>query len=346
MCGSLAYATIFSLAPLLTVIVSLASILLDQQTLHSGLTEQMKEFTGEETANTIQELLRNASLSGKSNLALIVGVVTLLFGATTVFAEIQDSINSIWGIKPKPKKGWLRLIKTRLLSFSLIISMGFLLVVSLGINSVMDMLSNRLMRLYPDVTVWLFYILNFFVTFIIITIIFAIIFKVLPDARIRWKNVIAGAITTALLFMLGKFLISFYISTTSVGSAFGTAASILVILTWIYFSSLILFFGAEFTKTWALEFGSKIYPTDNAVSTKVVELQSEGEPVEALNKTNVQVESNGEAEKKIKEMGEVVDDIKDENKAGMLCKSPENPEGIECDEDGNPLDKKEEKNDV
>lgn len=321
--GSLAYATIFSLAPFLVVIISLFSLFMDRSTLESGLVEQLKGLTGEAAALQVKEILDNASLSGKSKLALIIGLATLLFGATTVFAEIQDSINTIWGIKPKPKRGWLKMIKTRLLSFSLIVSMGFILVVSLGLNSVMDLISKGLMAKFPDVTVWIFYVLNFVITFIIVTIIFGIIFKVLPDAKIAWGNVRAGAITTAILFMLGKFLISLYITQSNFGSTFGTAASFVVIIVWVYFSSLILFYGAEFTKTWALEFGSRIYPDEYAVSTKIVELQSEGEAVEALNKTNVVVKNSKEADEAVKNMGEVVDDIKEENKAGKID-NPEN----------------------
>lgn len=271
--GSLAYATIFSMAPLLIVIISLCGIFLGRDAIEGQVYAQLKGFVGDDTAAQLQELIKNASLAGKSSVAAVLGVITLVFGATTVFAEIQDSINTIWGLKPKPKRGWLKLLQNRFLSFSVIISLGFLLLVSLGVNYIVDSFSRRLMLHFPEVTVVVFYIINILISFGVIGLLFAVIFKVLPDAEIKWKDVIAGAVTTALLFMLGKFGISFYITTTKIGSTYGAAGSIIILLVWIYYSAIILYFGAEFTKAWAVKYGAAIYPNHYAVTTKVVEVE-------------------------------------------------------------------------
>jgi membrane protein len=217
---------------------------------------------------------------------LKVGGITLLIGATTVFAEIQDSINTIWGLKPKPKKGWLKLIQNRFLSFSVIASLGFLLLVSLGVTALIEGLSERLRANFPEVTVVVFYIINLVLTLIVVTSIFAVIFKVLPDANIKWKDVWAGAIATAVLFLLGKFAISFYISKSEVGSTYGAAGSLVVLLLWVYYSSIILYFGAEFTKAYALKYGSEIHPNKYAVTMKTVEVENGSQSVQATEKAD------------------------------------------------------------
>lgn len=271
--ASLAYYTVFSMAPLLIVIISLCGLLLGREAVEGKVYGQLAGFIGSDTAAQLQEIIKNASLAGKSKLAVIIGAITLLIGATTVFAEIQDSINTIWGLKPKPKRGWLKLLQNRFLSFSVIVSLGFLLLVSLGITAIIDGFSERLRAYFPEVTVVIFYIVNIAITLGIVTLIFGVIFKVLPDAKIKWKDVLAGAITTALLFILGKFAISFYISKSNVGSTYGTAGSLVVLLLWIYYSSIILYFGAEFTKAFAVKYGSEIRPNHYAVTTKMVEVE-------------------------------------------------------------------------
>lgn len=272
--GSLAYYTIFSMGPLLVVIISLCGIFLGREAIEGKIYQTLTGFVGSDTAAQLQQIIKNASVAGKSQLAAIIGAVTLLVGATTVFAEIQDSINTIWGLKPKPKRGWLKMLQNRFLSFSVIISLGFLLLVSLGVTTIIDGFSERLKASFPDVTVVVFYIINIAITILVTTTIFAVIFKVLPDARIKWKDVLAGAITTSLLFMLGKVAISFYISKSDVGTTYGTAGSLVVLLLWIYYSSIILYFGAEFTKAYAVKYGSEIHPNHYAVTTKVVEVET------------------------------------------------------------------------
>ncbi len=272
--GSLAYSTIFSLGPLLVVIIALCSLFFDRQAIQGQIYGQLKDFVGADTAAQLQSLIQNAAINGKGVLAAVIGGITLLLGATSIFSEIQDSINDIWGIKATPKKGWLQMIRNRFISFSLIASLGFLLLVSLSVSTVIEGFNNRLRASYPDVTVTLFYILNLVITFIVTSFIFAVIFKVLPDAKIKWRDVLSGAIATAILFMLGKFGISFYISKSNIGSTYGAAGSLVILLLWIYYSALILYFGAEFTKEYATAQGTPIYPSDYAVTLKRVEVHT------------------------------------------------------------------------
>jgi len=278
--GSLAYYTVFSMGPLLILIISLCSIFLKREAIEGEIYSQLEGFLGKDTAIQLQDIIRKAAISGKSTMALIIGGGTLLVGSTTVFAEIQDSINQIWGLKPKPKRGWLKLIQNRFLSFSVIISLGFILLVSLGVTSLIDGFSGKLQQNYSGVSVVVFYVINQIITFGVITFIFGVIFKVLPDANIKWRDVALGSMVTALLFMLGKFGISFYISKSNVGSTYGAAGSLVVILLWTYYSSLILYFGAEFTKAYAMNYGSPIHPSAYAVTTRQVEVETGGDSVQ------------------------------------------------------------------
>jgi membrane protein len=263
--ASLAYFTTFSLGPLLIVIIFIAGRILGEEAAQGSVFNQIKGFIGADAAAQIQTIIKNAALNGKSGMPAIIGVITLLIGATTVFGEIQDSINSIWGVKAKPKAGIMKLVMTRLLSFGMIASLGFLLLVSLAITAIVEGLGNRLKEVFPDMAVVIIYIVNLIVTLGVVTSLFAIIFKVLPDIRIKWKDVWPGAIATAILFMIGKFLISVYISKSDIGSTYGTAGSLVILIVWIYYSSIILYFGAEFTKAYALQKGVQIVPTEYAI---------------------------------------------------------------------------------
>jgi membrane protein len=272
--GALAYFTMFSIGPMLIVIIFFADIFYGRAAIEGGVFLQIKDLVGSSAALQIQETIKSASLSGKGAVTGIFGVITLIIGATTVFAEIQDSINSIWGLKPKPKKGWLKMLLNRLLSFSIVVSIGFLLLVSLVITGLVEALGKQLVLMFPNIAVFVIYVLNLFITFTVVTLLFAIIFKVLPDAKIKWRDVITGAMVTAVLFMIGKFAITFYIGSSNVGNAYGTAGSLVVILLWIYYSSLILYFGAEFTKAYATTYGGLIQPNHYAVWVKQVEIES------------------------------------------------------------------------
>ena len=278
--GSLAYSTIFSLGPLLIVIISLCGIFLGKEAIEGTIYQQLKGFLGAESATQLQDIIKNAYTSGNSKFAAIFSGIILLIGATAIFSEIQDSINSIWGIKPKPKKGWLKFLQNRFLSFSLIVGLGFLLLVSLSVNTLIDGFNTKLQSWFPDVSVVFFLVINIVLTAVIVSLIFAVIFKVLPDADIRWKDVTAGAFATALLFMLGKLGISLYIAKSNIGSTFGTAGSLVILLVWVYYSSIILYFGAEFTKAWSVKYGQPIKPNHYAVITKNVEVQTGAETIQ------------------------------------------------------------------
>jgi membrane protein len=260
----------------------LADIFYGRAAIEGTIYGQIRDFVGSDAAAQIQSMIRSASLSGKSHVAVILGVITLLLGATSVFGEIQDSINIIWGLKPKPKKGWVKMVLNRLWSFSVIGSFGFILLVSLVVNTIIEELMNQLQHLFPSATVVLVYIVNQIVILGITTLLFSVIFKVLPDARIKWRDVLAGAFTTAILFMAGKFVITFYINHSSVSTAYVAAGSLVVILLWVYYSSAILFFGAEFTKAYAAKHGSRIYPNHYAVWVKLVEVEETGTSLQQL----------------------------------------------------------------
>lgn len=262
--ASLAYYTTFSLGPLLIVIIFICSKILGREAIEGTVYTQMKSFIGADAAAQIQIIIKNAALNGKNGIAAVIGIITLLIGATTIFGEIQDSINSIWGVKARPKAGLAKLVMTRLLSFGMIASLGFLLMVSLAVTTLVESIGARLERVFPDITIVLLYIVNLIITLAVITMLFSIIFKVLPDVRIKWKAIWPGAIATALLFMAGKFLISVYISKSNIGSTYGTAGSLVVLIVWIYYSSIILYFGAEFTRAYALQKGVHIVPSEYA----------------------------------------------------------------------------------
>jgi membrane protein len=272
--ASLAYTTTFSFGPLLVVIIFLCSFFLGEEAIQGKIYETMQQFVGKDAALQLQTIIKNASLSGKETLAAVIGIVTLLFSATAVFAEIQDSINTIWGFKAKPQKGVWQFIRNRMLSFSIIVSLGFILLVSLAVTSVVEGLSNRLKAYLPDITVILFNILNFIISFIVITGLFLLIFKILPDAKTKWKDVLPGALASGILFMVGKFGVSFYIGTSDIGSTYGAAGSLVILLLWVYYSAIVLYLGAEFAKSWSANKGSSLQPNDYAVALKKVEIET------------------------------------------------------------------------
>ena len=284
LCGALSYATIFSIAPLLVVLIAITSFIYGADAVQGNIYNSLEEIMGADAALQLQNLVKSASLSGKSTLAAIIGIATLIFGASTVFAQIQSSLNTIWGIKPKPKSGILKLLVNRLLSFSLVLSIGFLLIVSLSLNAALSYVSNYILNYFPDGMSVVINILNFVITYLILAVLFGYIFKVLPDAKIRFRDVTVGAMVTAALFMIGRMLISLYIGFSNFDDTFGASAALIIILVWIYYSSLILYFGAEFTKAWAVKFGYKIYPDKYAVTTKLVEIEVDNAPVTTISK--------------------------------------------------------------
>jgi membrane protein len=284
MSAALAYTTMFSMGPLLLVILFLSSFFWGSDATEGTIYNQIKNFVGPSSAAQIQTIIENLAISDKGNMAGLIGVVTLLIGATSVFAEIQDSINTIWGIKPKKQSGFWLYLKARLLSFGVIGSFGFVLLVSLGVSTIMDALSDRFFSNFSDSLFHVVYIINSLLTFIIISLLFGSIFTILPDAEIKWRQVRLASFTTALLFMIGKFLISFYIANSNIQNVYGTAGSFVVLMIWVYYSSVILYFGAEFAKSYAIQFSSAIVPSKFAELVHSVEVTSEKQTLQQADK--------------------------------------------------------------
>lgn len=272
--ASLAYYTIFSLPGMMIVIITILDAIYGTEAIEGTIRENISSLVGTQAAQYIQEIIRNATVSGQTSWAAVIGTATLLFGATKMFGEIQDSINLIWNLRAKPKRGWLRLILNRLISFSMVITLSFLLLVSFMVSGAILVLSQRLAAHFPQATVLLLSVFNQLLSFVITGMLFAILFKVLPDAFIRWKDVAVGAIVTTILFMAGKFAIGLYLEKSDIKSTYGAAGSIVVLLLWIYYSAVILYFGAAFTKEFAQHFGARIYPS-NAVWIKEVEIDND-----------------------------------------------------------------------
>jgi membrane protein len=276
MSAALAYYTVFSIAPLLILVISLSTIFYGKSAIEGSIYGEIRSFVGDAAAIQIQNLIKNATIAKGNAFASVASIIAVVIGATGIFGEIQDSINFIWGLRAKPKKGILKILLNRLLSFSIIVSVSFILLVSLLVSTVLDILSDRLTHIFPHITVYLAYAGNFLLTFIVTTFLFGAIFKILPDAKIKWRDILTGAITTALLFMLGKFGISFYLGTKNIGNTYGAAGSIVIVLVWVYYSAIILYFGAAFTKNYAHEKGRRIYPNDYAVWIEYVETEKKG----------------------------------------------------------------------
>jgi len=266
--AALSYYTIFSLPPLLIIIISLSGIFFGADAVRGELFGQISGLVGIDAALQIQETIKNVKLSTSNTFATTLGVIVLLIGASRVFAQIQGSINYIWGIKAKPKRGLIKFTYNRLMSFSMIGSVGFLLLVGLIISSFADILNKRLIIIFPKDAIILFSIINSLIVFAIITLLFGIIFKILPDGKIAFRDCIIGASFTALLFMIGKFAIGIYLGRYNIASIYGAAGSIILILVWVYYSAVILYFGAEFTKVYAHTHGHKIIPNAYSVQIK------------------------------------------------------------------------------
>ncbi len=272
--ASLAYATLFSIIPLLSLLITIGVFL--KMDMAGQLYAQLEPILGTSVVNALNSVIENAANSNSSTFATIVSLAVSVFGATAIFAEIQSSLNTIWGIKAIPKKSWLKYLKNRLLSFSIILVFAFILLVTFMISNVIENLSVRFMTNYPDVAESLVKVTGIFLNVIVTTTIFALIFKILPDAKIKIKDIFTGAIVTTILLLVGQWGISLYINIANVGTVYGTAAFLAVLITWIYYSAIIIYTGAEFTKAWANDMGGKIFPDEYAVATKIVEIHKDG----------------------------------------------------------------------
>lgn len=266
--AALSYYTIFSLPPLLIIIISLSGIFFGADTAKDQIFGQINGLVGNGAALQMQEIMKNVKFSSTNAFATALAIIILLVGASGVFSEIQSSINHIWGIKTKPKHSLMKFMYDRLMSFSMIGSVGFLLLVGLVVNSLIDVLNKRLMIVFPQDAIVLFQVINTIIVFIIIALLFAIIFKILPDGRIGFRDCIIGASFTACLFMIGKFIISIYLGRNNIASIYGAAGSIILILAWVYYSAAILYFGAEFTKVYAHTHGREIIPNSYSAASE------------------------------------------------------------------------------
>lgn len=261
--AALSYYTVFSVAPLLVIAIAVAGLVFGKQAATDQLASQIRGLVGQEGAQMILTLLQNAGKPGSGIIAASLGLATLLLGASGVFGQLQDSLNTIWEVKPKAGRGLKGMLRDRFLSFSMVLVIGFLLLVTLVISAVLAGVGKFLSDSLP-IPSSVMQSVNFAISFAVTTLLFALIFKVLPDAYVRWRDVWVGAAVTALLFSLGRFLIGLYLGRSSVSSPYGAAGSLVILLLWVYYSSQILFLGAEFTQVYANRFGEKIRPKPNA----------------------------------------------------------------------------------
>lgn len=262
--AALAYYTIFSLAPLLIIVIAIAGFVFGERAARGELVGQIQGVVGPTGAQAVQQMLSSASTPKANITATLLGVVTLLAGSMVVFTWLKSMLNTIWGVKPKSGQGVKGIVKGYLMPFVMVLGAGSLLLASL-VLSVASSAFARYLGEVLDVPGGVWVALNAIIPFIIVTILFAMIFKVLPDVVIRWSDVWVGAIVTALMFTVGKFLIGLYLSHSNVASAYGAAGSLIVLLLWIYYSAQILFLGAEFTQAYACRRGTQIRPSGNAV---------------------------------------------------------------------------------
>jgi membrane protein len=263
--AALAYYTIFSLPPILIIIINIIGWIFGRDAVTGEIYFQMKGLIGSEGAYELQRIVEKISQSNEFTFATVVGVTTLLITATGMFISMQNSLNNIWGVKPKPRREYLKLITDRLLSFAMILSISFLMMVSLIIHALVAKLGDILMRIMGQTAIILIQFFNNVFSLAVVTFLFAAIFKFLPDAKIRWRDVWVGSIVTGLLFTLGKYLIGLYLGNSNLATIYGAAGTVVVLLTWVFYSSLILYFGSTFTLIYSRKFGSNIYPAVYAV---------------------------------------------------------------------------------
>lgn len=262
--AALAYYTIFSLAPLLIIAIAIAGAVFGEEAARGEIVEQIQGLVGKEGAQFIQVAIENASKPNQGTIASIISVVVLLFGASGLFAQLQDALNTIWEVQPKPGRGLVGILRDRFLSFLMVLGVGFLLIVSLLLSAALTGFVNYFANLLPGIG-FLLQFANFIISFAITTVLFGLIYKVLPDVEITWSDVWIGATITSLLFAFGRFLLGMYLSSSSFGSTYGAAGSVIILLAWVYYAAQILFFGAEFTQVYARKYGSRIVPAKNAV---------------------------------------------------------------------------------
>jgi membrane protein len=259
--AALAYYTMFSIGPLLLIATAVASLVFKDA--QAQIVGTISGVVGKEAADVIDETIKNANKGGANIVATIIGIVTLLLGASGVFGQLKDALNTIWEVAPKPGQGILATLRDRFLSFTMVLGTGFLLMVSLVITAAVSALGKFLASALPGSDI-LWQIVNFIISLGVVALMFALLFKYLPDVKIAWSDVIIGAVVTAVLFVAGQFALAFYLGSGSVGTAFGATGSLVIVLVWIYYSAQIFFFGAEFTQVYTNRYGTRVRPDESA----------------------------------------------------------------------------------
>lgn len=259
--AALAYYTIFSIGPLLLIAVAIASfVFADAQ---GQIVGKIQGVVGKESADVIAQTMTNANKGGANIFATIIGIVTLLLGASGVFGQLKDALNTIWEVQPKPGQGLLATLRERFLSFTMVLGTGFLLLVSLVVSAAVAALSDFLRSILPGGDI-IGFIISIVTSLLVVTLMFMLLFKFLPDVKIAWSDVWIGGLVTAILFLVGQFALGLYIGSGAVGTSFGAVGSLVIILVWIYYSTQILFLGAEFTQVYTNKYGSHVRPKENA----------------------------------------------------------------------------------
>ena len=278
MAAALAYYTVFSLPPLLLIIIATAGSMFGRAAVQGRISAQIGDLVGRRAADQVETMIAEVSFSDASDVAAFAGIAALLLASTSAFVQLQYALNRTWEVKPDPNRGMVKeFLLKRILSFGMIVAIGFLLLVSLALSAAMAAFGDTLaLYLPPELTGSAVRVAGYFASFCVITGLFASMYKVLPDAKVHWRDVLTGSALTALLFMVGKYLVGLYLGRSSVLSPFGTAGSLALIMLWTYYSSMIVLFGAEFTRAWAQHRGHWARPEEGAVQVVVEEKQLEG----------------------------------------------------------------------
>ena len=262
--AAVSYYALFSFPALIIIIIQVTGIFYEKSRVKSRIMSEIQTVLGPESAETIETIIKNAAETDQSTFAIIIGIATLLYGATGMFISLQKSLNTIWKVQPSPKNEILKMIRDRFFSLGLILIIGFLLLISLILTALITAVTDWLQSIFPDIVIALLQVLNFIISIGLVTVLFALIFKYLPDAKIKWRDVWLGAFVTAVLFTLGKSALGIYFGMANPGSSFGAAGSIILILLWVSYSCLILFFGAQFTLVIATKYSIGILPSSYA----------------------------------------------------------------------------------
>lgn len=273
--ASIAFYTIFSMPAILIFMVFIAEIFYGERAVEGTLYVYIEDFVGSDSAQQIQNILKNAKFDESGFFARVIAVGTLMFSATTVFANVQYVLNEIWSVRAKPERGWLKFIIDRLFSFIIVASLGILLISALLVNVILEVFSDFLTKIFPEYTIYLVTGISYVLVIALVTLVFALVFKLLPDAIVRWRDVWVGSLVTSFLFILGKELIGIYLGQSDISSTYGAAGSLVFLLIWIYYSTVIFLVGAEFTKAYSQRIGKEIRPKKNAV--KIVRKEVERE---------------------------------------------------------------------